>query len=90
MAADLTGLHACQYAGLAAKVSLLRTGLPAAVPPLACEIAATHRVRIEGRELGIAWWVVGEVCVMCAHMARDLPGYLGDPVPLLVPARIST
>lgn len=72
----------CRYAELAARVALISTGTPVPVPPLACEITATHRVKVEVQSPGIATWTVAEVCVMCAHMARDLPGFVGNPWPI--------
>jgi hypothetical protein len=83
-AATLT-VPRCRYAELAARVSLIRTGRPAAAP-LGCEVRATLRVRIEEHGEGIASWTVAEVCACCAHMARDLPGFLGNPWPIPVHA----
>lgn len=82
MAAPVVFSPPCRYAELAARALILGRPNLGEQPPLACPEPATHRVRIEGQQPGLAFWLVAEVCVMCAHMARDLPGFTGIPQPL--------
>ena len=72
----------CRYAELVARVALIRTGSTGPVPPLPCQIQATHMVRIQQTDLGIASTTTAQVCVMCAHLTRDLPGFVGRPWPI--------
>lgn len=69
----------CAYADLISTLVLVDTRQPLAVPPESCSVEPEYRVRVERRGLGIAGWIVAEVCAGHAMVATDLPGFLGRP-----------